>query len=221
MTTAIPVSDVTVMLKDGDDRIASMTARRKSWEPATRSHWRGLVDTDRAVIDVGAYTGVYAIASAMMGAKVIALEPHPANFTRLQENRALNEVMFEAKLAAASNSSVPKTLSFNKPVSILTDTATLGSSADLVDSPCSMSVQCMKLDDLDLDVGLIKIDVEGHEACVLHGAIKMLRQHHPTLIVEILNRQARIDVEQILRPLGYRLDRIMDTRNHLYMLGGG
>ena len=48
-----------------------------------------------------------------------------------------------------------------------------------------ITVPTRRLDDYDLGpVGLIKIDVEGHEKAVLHGAEELLRRDKPSLIVE-------------------------------------
>lgn len=55
--------------------------------------------------------------------------------------------------------------------------------------------------------GVIKIDVEGHEADVLLGAEATLRAHHPALIVEIEQRRLQRPVKEIfdtLEALGYR-----------------
>lgn len=55
--------------------------------------------------------------------------------------------------------------------------------------------------------GVIKIDVEGHEADVLLGAEATLRAHHPALIVEIEQRRLTRPIKEIfdsLEALGYK-----------------
>jgi Methyltransferase FkbM domain len=68
-------------------------------------------------------------------------------------------------------------------------------------------VQVKRLDDLGLDnVGLIKIDVEGHELAVLRGAAHTLRRHQPTLVIEAEERHhpgAVAAVTEFLGGLGY------------------
>ena len=47
----------------------------------------------------------------------------------------------------------------------------------------------MRLDDIinkQSDVGLIKIDVEGHELQVLQGAVGILRKQRPFVMIEVL-----------------------------------
>ena len=52
------------------------------------------------------------------------------------------------------------------------------------------------------EVSLIKIDVEGHEAEVLHGAEKTISAFHPVIIVEI-SKGNRTVVMPILKGHGY------------------
>jgi hypothetical protein len=54
-----------------------------------------------------------------------------------------------------------------------------------------VTVDTIRLDDLDVaDVGLVKIDVEGHELAVLRGAEGLVRRWRPTLVVEIEDLRA-------------------------------
>ena len=73
-----------------------------------------------------------------------------------------------------------------------------------------LTVTTRRLDDYaDLmePVGCIKIDVEGHEEAVLHGAANILRRDHPSLIIEIEERHkpgSLAAVRRYLGELGYR-----------------
>jgi FkbM family methyltransferase len=57
------------------------------------------------------------------------------------------------------------------------------------------------LDRFDLKAGFIKIDTEGFELKVLHGAIGTIRKYFPILLIE--NTLPR-DVIEFLEPMGYR-----------------
>jgi hypothetical protein len=62
------------------------------------------------------------------------------------------------------------------------------------------------LDSLELDdVGLVKIDVEGHELFALRGAEGIIRKWHPNLLVEIEDfRSPAAPTIEYLYDLGYR-----------------
>jgi hypothetical protein len=56
---------------------------------------------------------------------------------------------------------------------------------------------------VELDgLALLKIDVEGHEADVLAGAVQTLRRWRPYIVAEELSGHQ--EVEQLIRGLGYR-----------------
>ena len=71
----------------------------------------------------------------------------------------------------------------------------------------AFSVKTVPLDDLCLkQVGLIKIDAEGHELEVLEGAHRLLGSQRPVLLIEIEDRHrpgALRQIEKMLTTLGY------------------
>lgn len=69
----------------------------------------------------------------------------------------------------------------------------------------ALHVPCVTLDGLGLkDVGFIKIDVDGNELAVLHGATGLLARDHPALFVELESRiQPIAPVVTYLSLLGY------------------
>jgi hypothetical protein len=71
----------------------------------------------------------------------------------------------------------------------------------------SIDVPVKRLDDLRLDdVGLIKIDVEGHELAVLRGAADTIARNRPALLLEAEERHHPNAVAEItgsLTELGY------------------
>lgn len=74
----------------------------------------------------------------------------------------------------------------------------------------SFLVQKIKLETLDAqalkNVGLIKIDVEGHEEKVIRGGINTFKENKPVLIIEIEKRHTNKPVRdtiQFIESLGY------------------
>jgi len=217
--TSILVGIVAVKLLDDDDAIVRMTNNGKVWEPETRQVWSALVQRGGMVIDIGAYTGIYAIASSLIGAKVVALEPHPANYLRLLENAKLNgvgsnsrSVRFDALKWAASNCGGHRALKMTKPETSLSDTAAFNG------GPYQCDVPCIPVDDLVLSFAptLIKIDAEGHELEIIKGATHTLKRYRPVVLVECLSQAAVLAIADQMEVLGYASDGVLDRRNWLY-----
>jgi FkbM family methyltransferase len=70
----------------------------------------------------------------------------------------------------------------------------------------SITVPLVTVDGLGLyDVTFIKIDVDGHEVPVLHGAAETIKRDRPRLLVEVEQRiQPVTDVTGLLESWGYR-----------------
>lgn len=146
------------------------------------------------VLDVGANIGNHAsFFEKVCGSKVIAVEPHPDNFTLLQENAQksfnLNMALAEATkqtwlvdiFECRGNSSL---INSNSSISI-GDTCHLGKVSDLI------PVQAIPLDILGLKgLTFIKLDVEGSELDVLQGAIKTLKNFSGVIMIEIHEESA-------------------------------
>ena len=57
---------------------------------------------------------------------------------------------------------------------------------------------------------VIKIDVEGAELLVLHGAAEILRTFRPTMIVEVHSAKLAFEVTQWLQAQGYEVHVLAD-----------
>lgn len=77
-------------------------------------------------------------------------------------------------------------------------------------------VELRRLDDLGLDpVGLIKIDVEGHELAVLRGGLETLRRDRPAILVEAEERHRAGVLSELFALMaaeGYRGCFLLDGR---------
>ena len=163
----VVVGQVEVQLLAEGDAIVRMMRNGKIWEPETRAIWGQLVRSDDVVVDVGAYTGIYSIASALMGARALAIEPHPANYRRIKANAAINSVKVDALWLAAGERNEIGMLGIDKPTEQINDRAWLG------DGAVKMPIVIKPIDDLEFRarICLIKIDVEHYELSVLFGAL--------------------------------------------------
>lgn len=121
--------------------------------------------------DIGSNAGGFAVYAAGYGCNVVAFEPVPHSFARLQENAEVNRPRFLIE---------PVNLALGRNSGTLEMTTTLGTGNHVVkpgESAPSVRVDVMTLDDF---VGrreyprFLKIDVEGHELEVLSGAETIL-----------------------------------------------
>ncbi len=152
-----------------------------------------LCDPHRVSLDIGADLGEFTIAMAASSRSVIAFEPRPAQARDLA-------AMFDAvgaavRVEAVALSDEPGTIAMrvveSEPGRSTIDTD--NSLGDLTgDQIRVIDVPVKRLDDLNLDdVGLVKIDVEGHELAVLRGAPETLARNRPAIVVEAEERHHR------------------------------
>jgi precorrin-6B methylase 2 len=51
---------------------------------------------------------------------------------------------------------------------------------------------------------VIKIDAEGAEVDILHGAARLLREHHPRLLIEVHSLELEAECDRLLTQAGYQ-----------------
>ena len=125
-------------------------------------------------VDVGANIGSFSmLASGVVGARSVALEPVPSTFVSLKRNIAINglEKLVDPLCVAAGAG--PSTVRFSidrEAENLATDESYAGRTAD---------VQVVALDEVAKisSPALLKVDVEGFEGDVLKGASKRLRSN--------------------------------------------
>jgi FkbM family methyltransferase len=142
-------------------------------------------------LDVGANNGLYSVLAAKTrpDAAGVAFEPYAPVRDVLQANLALNGV--EARVAvhdvALSDSAGEAALHVpDSSHGLLETSASL--EPDFQSTVRTVTVRKARLDDIALDgrISVMKIDVEGHEAAVLRGAVRRLEQDRPIVFAEML-----------------------------------
>lgn len=207
-TLLIKVGGVDVEQID-DDRVCAHIKQNGQFEPQSLMGWGRLCSYGvGCVLDVGSYGGLFGIAAALMKNQVIAIEPNPIMVKRTKANQALNGVSYEVIQAGASDKVGKAMLGFNPNVRL-----TSGASLERK-GPAMMEVQTMMLDGIISKhrIGAIKIDVEGHEAAVIRGAQKLIKENKPVLLIETMDDPKRKQEIIDLLP-NYRVVAFMDQRN--------
>ncbi len=139
---------------------------------------------------------------------VIAFEPRPAQASDLASMFAAVGAAVRVEAVALSDTpgvTAMRVLESDPGRSTIDAANALGDADNGAVRTIDVPVQ--RLDDLPLDdVGLIKIDVEGHELAVLRGATATLTRNRPTVVVEAEERHhphAVAAITEFLARLGY------------------
>ena len=148
-----------------------------------------LADPGRLAIDVGAHAGDYTFFMRRHALDCIAFECNSALVGQLRRRFGRSvDIRSDAvsdqdgttmlRIPRSHGDLVRATIEVNNPLAGLSD-------VDLI------SVPTVKLDTvIDRPVGLLKVDVEGHELAVLRGALRILKADKPNLVLELEERHA-------------------------------
>jgi FkbM family methyltransferase len=177
--------------------------------------WAGQLDAEvallgtvlplrRRAVDVGANFGLYAYAMSRKARAVEAFEPVPSCAAFVRRARLRRVRVHQIALSDHHGEGT-----IHVPV-VHDGAISARASLEAPRGPCqAIHVRLATLDSFDFDaVDLVKIDVEGHELSVLHGAVETIERCRPNMIVEIEQRHLRdgltmADVFAYLCDLGY------------------
>jgi FkbM family methyltransferase len=158
-------------------------------------------------LDIGANIGVYTTRYAPRFKRTLSIEPNPMTFDVLRSNIALAQSPNVSAICVGASDRedyLPLTLS---------DDGVMGWSSfeDVDETSCRTVRGPVKTVDQIVEelapaatLSLVKIDVEGHEAKVLRGAMGTLKSHRPVVLYEQLSRKAGVECERLLRDAGYK-----------------
>lgn len=155
-------------------------------------------------LDIGANLGLFVFFLQKYSKRVLAFEPNPYPLRYLY---GLVDKNVEIHPIAIGNR--------NKKVDLFIPKSKKGWSsngASLNEKELNLgikfSVECKKIDSLNIEkIGLIKIDVEGHEMQVIEGAKNTLIQQQPNLIIEneIVHQKDTSKLFEQIKDYGYEI----------------
>lgn len=190
----------------------------KGWERVSFELWRRLCPTADTILDIGANTGVYALIAQATNpqATVIAVEPVQRIFDKLSLNARMNGDQVRAIRAAVTDHTGTAIL-YDQPahehvLSVSLDPEWNKESPWLrpVEVPCTTVVDLLRAHGL-AKADLLKIDVETHEPAVLNGCGTLIREHRPTMLIELLNDDVARRVAAQVEGLGYEFYDVDDV----------
>lgn len=165
-----------------------------------------LVDSDRLSVDIGANKGVYTYWLSRLSAGTISIEPHPDCIHYLRQAFGSRITLIEGACSDSEGTVTLRVPVDNGQQNVYR--ASIESKNNLNEAVTKKhTVKTFRLDNLNLsDIGFVKIDVEGHEMAVLHGAKQLLNDSKPALLVELEERHKAGTIsqaDQFLKDLGY------------------
>lgn len=222
----VPFEDHTLYVDPRDDKIALKLLAGRPWqrrelEEAIRTvRDAGRLRRDGIFLDVGANIGSQTVYAMLSGAfaQAIAVEPDPHNFAILERNLAVNGLERRVRSIQAAASAASGRLQLNRHgENHGAHSVELG----FVPSPTSaIDVEAISLDDLiyrlgldPSDVGLVKIDVEGHELAVLEGMAEFRRVKVPLLIEVTADPHRPSRIETLKALLAPHYSRVIDLED--------
>ena len=165
----------------------------KRYEPKIAQFCLKYLNKNRDAIDIGANIGFYTIlfAKNLSRRKVLSIEPTTKALQRLYKNIEINKVkesviIYEGVAMNYTGEAEVKIIEGKEEFSSIggiTHPSVIGSAY------ISKIVKCTTIDNLikrySLDIGFLKIDVEGAEYLVIEGCKELLQSHRPIIISEI------------------------------------
>lgn len=191
----VPFADHTLYVDPRDDKVALKLLSGRPWQRRELEtaiallRQAGRLKPDSVFIDVGANIGSQTVYAMRSGAftRAIAIEPDPHNFEILKRNLAINALESRVTPLCAAASAAAGSLQLARhgknfgahsvePGFVAHPARSISVTADTLD-------ELVRQQNLAPDqVGLVKIDVEGHEQAVIAGMAVLRRARVPILV---------------------------------------
>jgi FkbM family methyltransferase len=181
----------------------------KSWDATSIYLWKNLAENAAVVFDIGANTGLYALAARAVNrqSKVYAIEPSRNVFDMLKKNTLIND--FNIELCHLAFSDRKGELDFHD-LDIHTAVGSLKANENIKDHPRLQKyrVPVTTLKQFVEENGitrldLLSIDVEMNEPEVLAGMGELIEKYRPTFIIEVLTDEVGHQIESYFENKGY------------------
>jgi len=161
-------------------------------------------------VDVGSNAGSFTIlASSVVKARSIAIEPIPDTFNRLQLNISSNNLTSRVNALNIGLSNSIGRLSFTKNLDCMNHVISVETSSDITDDLIAVDVSTLDSVLESESVVLVKIDVEGYELSVLKGGEELLKSESLLAVILEINPSSKhygildLDITLLLNSYGF------------------
>lgn len=160
---------------------------------------------DDLLVDIGANIGTYTIlASSVIGARCMAIEPIPSAFKHLCDNVNINGIYDRARCLKIGISNTAGILRFTTSYGSMNHVSVNGNAnSNTIEVPVKTLNEVIG----DFEAFLLKIDVEGYETRVIEGADDILaKENLHVVLMELRGHGKRYGFDESMlhkRMLGY------------------
>jgi FkbM family methyltransferase len=196
--------------------LLNLKAEKSRWlgtyEPELQAALREFLRPGMIVYDVGANIGYVTLMLAHnVGpqGRVFAFEALPANVERIQKNIELNNLPNVTIISAAVlDKTAPVTFYVHASVGMGKAAGSAGRRDEQYKA--EINVPGLSLDEFVYQQGnpapaVVKMDIEGGEVLALPGMRRILREHHPLLLLELHGPESEKVAWEMLTAAGYTL----------------
>jgi FkbM family methyltransferase len=172
-----------------------------TYEKAKATRFAGMLHPRTIFYDLGANAGYYALIAARKCQSVYAFEPLPERITYLYRHLKLNSLANCTVVESAvgdTDGKVQFAVGPTRHEGQVRNDGTLTVVSGRLDTFCQTHPV----------PSLIKIDVEGAELAVLHGAARLLTEHHPAIFLATHRADLDRDCRAVLVEYGYQIEEI-------------
>lgn len=186
-----------IIVNDHDVYVGRMLLEYGEFSEGEVDLFRQILKPDMIAVDVGANIGALTLPMAKMVKRVIAYEPQRELFHMLCGTCALNDLHNVLCVNAAVGEAHGEIPIYQVDT---TQRNNLGSCSLLGMQDSAERVACVRL---DFPFHFLKVDAEGMELEVLHGAADVIRQYQPCLYVENDRADKSDALIEFVESLGY------------------
>ena len=190
-TISLENCEFKILVDPGNGTLEGVIYSFNIWEPEISKLIKKNANKNQSFVDVGANIGYHSLYASFFFKEVIAFEPLPSVFNQFKQSIKLNNFTnIVAHNLACSNKEGKSHIHYYRD-----DVANSSLNKSPTKKKSDQEPESLEIETVTLDrflkktrdrIGLVKIDVEGHEPLVIEGMKEIIKKHKPLIITEFL-----------------------------------
>jgi FkbM family methyltransferase len=174
---------------------------------------------EKTILDIGANIGNHSLALSPFCKQIFSFEPHPKTFRLLELNTMGVSNIHPMNLGVSDRTAKMKAIvdQYNMGgARIIDDSNEISEKTNKYMEFSLTSLDSMKQLE-NVDIGFVKIDVEGHELQAFNGAKELLKKHLPVIAFEQLEGEfnhGTSEVIEFLKNIGYKKFFVLERKRN-------